>query len=390
MTIIRNLLETRNADADLGSFLRSKRLSGAVSVSGYPALAHSAAYACVNLIADGVSSLPVATYKKSDGYPERVTSPEIITNPSPWGISDNDWRREVLVSWLTAGNFFGDVVERDEFARPTKIEPLDPFTVTVVEDPNTFKLTYSVAGKKVEDPDRIIHRPGLLLPGSRIGVTPLGYAAKQIALGLNAQKYAQDYYTRGVKTNALITVPGNPDEQKAERIKRKFIDSAQVAHEPVVMFDGASITPLNINASDTLFLETINASGQDTARFFLMPPEMIGLDGGNSMTYSNIESRSRHLLNYTYNPWIIRLEKFQTSLIPGDLYVKANRDAALAIDTSTRYNAHQTAIRAGFKTVNEVRAQEELPPTTDGNGDTTLWPPYAFGQVGQAEPIGQD
>lgn len=81
------------------------------------------------------------------------------------------------------------------------------------------------------------------------------------------------------------------------------------------------------------------------------------------------------------------MEELHNGLINPRHYTKCNRNAALSIDLTTRYNSYQSAIRTGFMSVNEARAFEDLPPLPDG--DQTLWPPYAFGQVGQEEPLGQ-
>ena len=45
--------------------------------------------------------------------------------------------------------------------------------------------------------------------------------------------------------------------------------------------------------------------------------------------------------------------------------MKFNLDASARADLKTRYEAHQIAIQSDFKTVDEVRALEELPPLTD-------------------------
>ena len=63
-------------------------------------------------------------------------------------------------------------------------------------------------------------------------------------------------------------------------------------------------------------------------------------------------------------------------------YVKLNMDSLLRPDLATRYRAHDVAIRAGFKSVNDVRLIEDLPPIA--GGDTYLWPPYRA-QLTEAE-----
>jgi phage portal protein BeeE len=54
--------------------------------------------------------------------------------------------------------------------------------------------------------------------------------------------------------------------------------------------------------------------------------------------------------------------------------VRANIDALVRVDLATRYRAHDSALRAGWKSRNEVRDLEDMSPI-DG-GDEFLWPPY--------------
>ena len=83
------------------------------------------------------------------------------------------------------------------------------------------------------------------------------------------------------------------------------------------------------------------------------------------MTYSNVESRAVDLLRYSIDPVLNILESGLTDLLPRPQYVQATRDALLRMTTTERFAAHASAIAAGWKTVNEVRQLEDLPPLPD-------------------------
>jgi phage portal protein BeeE len=117
----------------------------------------------------------------------------------------------------------------------------------------------------------------------------------------------------------------------------------------------------------------MSASGQDVARFFKLPPEAIGYDSGASMTYSNVQSQWLNLLIASLNPLTTVVEDAWSALLPTPQFVQFNRDSLLRMTTSDRYAAHDTALRSGWRSVNEIRAIEDLPPV-DG-GDDYLWPP---------------
>ena len=384
MTILKNLVEKRSADSDLARFINWGR-SGSNSPQGFDNFRHEAVWACVNTIADDASILPVHVYKKRGDARIEVDAPPIIIKPTT-DATATSWRREILVSWLMEGNAYGVVAQRDELLYPTQIEIVNPYSVSTRYDPDTGRTTYFVSGKEVKAED-LLHWPGLTLPGQVLGVSPITYASLTIARGLSAQAFGNDYFARGTKANGILSFNGRLTQEQAELAKQRFIESAQNAHEPVVLAGDMKYMSLNISPQDAQYLETEKASIKSIARMYKIAPEMIGEDSGSSLTYATVEGNSRSYLQKTLNPWIVRLEELHNSLINPKLYTKFNRNAALSIDLMTRYNSYQSAIRTGFMSPNEARALEDLPPVPDG--DQTLWPPYATGQPGQEEPIGQ-
>ena len=56
-----------------------------------------------------------------------------------------------------------------------------------------------------------------------------------------------------------------------------------------------------------------------------------------------------------------------TALLPSPQYVKFNQDALLQSTTLARYEAHRSALENRWRTVNEIRDIEELPPVAWGD-----------------------
>ena len=82
------------------------------------------------------------------------------------------------------------------------------------------------------------------------------------------------------------------------------------------------------------------------------------------MTYSNIEQEAINLLKFTLGAHLVRrADAYRSS--PRGTWAQANTDALLRSDTTSRYQAHEIGIRAGFLTTNEARALEDLPPLED-------------------------
>ena len=110
------------------------------------------------------------------------------------------------------------------------------------------------------------------------------------------------------------------------------------------------------------------------AGFFIHPPESIVAQFPQfPVTRSYAELKAAIIRNQTgrnVSPATIkrqeqtarRVEQGLTELLPRPQYVQATRDALLRMTTIDRYAAHASAIGAGWKTVDEVRAIEDLPP----------------------------
>jgi transposase InsO family protein len=84
-------------------------------------------------------------------------------------------------------------------------------------------------------------------------------------------------------------------------------------------------------------------------------------------TYANTESRALDYLRYSVNTWLVRIETALGRLLPRQQYAKLNAGGLLRSTTKERYEAHEIALRAGFLTVDEVRALEDLPPLPVSN-----------------------
>src|SRR5215217_4079605 len=77
----------------------------AVPVNPSTAMQHSAVWACVNLIAGSISTLPLAAYRDGDERP-LATLPPILRQPSAsWSLPD--FLYAALQSLLLRGNCYG-------------------------------------------------------------------------------------------------------------------------------------------------------------------------------------------------------------------------------------------------------------------------------------------
>jgi HK97 family phage portal protein len=141
--------------------------------------------------------------------------------------------------------------------------------------------------------------------------------------------------------------------------------------EPAVLGGGWKYQQIQISPNESQFLETNNYTAAECCRIFGPGfAEIFGYETGGSLTYSNIEQRSLDLLTYAVNPWLVRIERSLSALLPAPAQVKFNRAALVRTDLLTRYKAHVLALQNQFKTVDEVRDDEDMAPVPWGSTPT--------------------
>jgi len=351
-----------------------------VPVTWTTALRHIAVWSSTNFIADLISTLPWHTYRETAAQPVKdpVGNP-LITDPDPGWVTPIGWRRQALVSLLMRGNAFGLILARDG-AWPSQIRMTHPDDWSVTRRGKLEQPRWRYDNNDVT-PVEMWRVTGYETPGSPIGMSPISYIAQNIGLGLAAQRFGAQWFDEGAVPGSVLINEQKIDEPIAKEAKRRWMEAGN-SREPRTLGNGWKYQQISVAADESQFLETIQANGAMIATMFGLRPEDIGFSvSGASVTYSNVEQQQIARLVYPVHGWVRRLEDALSSAMPRPQYARANVDALLRVDLATRYKAHDSAIRGGWKNRNEVRELEELAPIE--GGEEHLWPPYATSLTGK-------
>jgi HK97 family phage portal protein len=329
----------------------------AVPVNPSTAMQHSAVWACVNLIAGSISTLPLAAYRDGDETPLPALPPILRTPSASWSLPD--FLYACLQSLLLRGNAYGLIVDRAGAGLlPAQVELLAPERVQVEAN---SRIIWRVDGHEV-DPSSIWHVKAFTAPGQVLGLSPISHARQAIGLGLAAEKYAARFFGDSAVPSGLITTDQRIDAKRAIDIKERWNAYHQGRRDIAVLGEGARFQAITIPPEEAQFLETTQANIRTICRYFGVQPELVGADSGNSLTYANVEQRALDFLTFGLRPWLVRLETALSALLSSTTSVKFNAAALVRTDLLTRYQAHESAIRAGWKLRSEVRELEDLPP----------------------------
>jgi HK97 family phage portal protein len=329
-----------------------------VPVTTDSALRHSTIWGCVRLLADTISSLPLAAHRRGEREP-LASLPRWLESPSA-GLSLPEWLYQILVSLLLRGNAYGLVTDRAGAALlPSQVDMLHPDRVAPGLDQDGRRV-YRFGGETLPA-ERVWHVRAYLFPGSFVGLSPIEYARQTIGLGLAAEKFGGQWFGDGSVPSGVLYTETNVGQDGAETLQAKWIEARRDNRKPAVLH-GAKFEPLSIRPEESQFVETVNANVRAICRYYGVPAEMVGGETAGPLAYTSPELRSMDLLTYTVRPWLVRLETAISALLARSTTVRFNADAIVRVALLDRYQAHEVGIRAGFLTVDEAREYENRPP----------------------------
>jgi len=329
------------------------------------ALQAVAVWATADLIASLCSELPVDVFRGSGSDRKRLGTPWWLEDPDGDGHGLEDWRYRVMMSWLLRGNAYGHVLERSPSGFLRQVDLFHPDQVSVsVED---GRPRWAVAGQ--DAPRDFLHRRVNPVAGYVLGLSPIHLAAVSVGVQLSSVRYGAQWFADGAHPNALLTNSEVPlDDKQIRAVKDKFLAALRGTREPLVYGKGWDYKPIQVTPEESQFLQTQGYSAAECCRLFGPGyAEILGYESGGSLTYSNVVDRDLHLLKYSLDKWLRRLERLLSEFLPRPQYVRLNRDALLATSTMQRYQAHASALQNRWRTVNEIRDLEDLPPVPWGD-----------------------
>ncbi|MFG2855697.1 phage portal protein [Streptomyces mirabilis] len=339
-----------------------------------------AVWSCVNLVATIAETMPLQYFPRSrDPQP----LPSWLADLGGDGHGLPDWLYQYAYSMMLRGNAYGHVGARDtRRGTPTQIVLQHPDLVHVLPDQDGAPHWW-MNGQQV-DADKVWHRRVHPAPGQMLGLSPIALQATTIATGIAALQFGYQWFKEGGHPSGVLTTDKELDRKQAQTAKDRFMAAIHGRREPAVLGGGWKYQQIQIAPNESQFLETNQFTSAECCRIFGPGfAEIFGYETGGSLTYSNIEQRSLDLLTYAVDPWLVRIERALSDLLPRPQTVRFNRAALVRTDLLTRFKAHAIALQNQFETVNEVRELEDQGPVEWGDKPTA--PPPAPAKV---SPLG--
>lgn len=324
------------------------------------ALSLAAVYRAVSIISTAMKQLGIHAYRDDT----KVTpTPLWIRQPDAKQTRET-WMESTINSLALSGNAYW-LVSRNPRGETVNLEVLNPFNMMIQTDDYGKVTSYFYNGKTTYDIDQIQHLALMRVPGNVYGLGPIQAAQKELLAAVDTRDYASAWFTDSGIPNGILKSDQMLSPDQASAAKDAWNATAGAKYGVAVLGNGISYQPMYLNPRDAQFIENQQFSVTQIARLYGIPANMMmAAVDGNSMTYTNMEQEQMAFVRYTLAQYIVEIESALSHLSTRGTEVKVNVDSLLRSDTLTRYQAHQIALSAGWLTVDEVRAIEDLPPTT--------------------------
>ena len=270
------------------------------------ALQINSVWACVSLISDTISALPVDTYIRRDGiaYPYRPR-PAWVSRPDAMINSVSFWQ-QAMISLLLDGNAFIRIFRDPITGQILSMMVLNPMKVTVTRRANgTKRYTYTGEDGKDLSSDDMLHITGsILMPGEIRGKSTVDSLKENLGLSMSLESFAARFFGQGTTQNGIIEYPGALTAEQAENLSKSFDrmhKGYRKAHKTGILSGGATFKPTMVANDQAQMLDSRRLAVEDVARIFRVPTDMIGLNYGGQ-SYNSVEMKMISFVTHTLTP----------------------------------------------------------------------------------------
>lgn len=368
--------------------------SSGAAVNERTAMAVSAVYACVALIAGAIASLPLHIYRRrDDGDRERVKNDlwwllnEHTELDSELGMSAATMRECMVASRSFYGDAFVEIKRASYRAdRIVGFVPHHPLLIEVKREAGELRyvITPSDGGlPRVVGAADMLHIPGLGFDGLR-SQSQLRWALRNsTGIALAADEYSARFFGNSARPDIALQTAGTLSVDAADTLRRTWLERYQGAnksHLPVVLTGGLDVKTLTMTAEDSQLIATRQFQVEDIARVFGVPPFMIGHTEKTSSWGSGVEQMSIGFVKYTLQRHLTKIEQeINRKCWPRDtgIFAEFSVEGLLRGDAKSRSEYYRAALGGsggpGWMTQDEVRRLENQPAKGGDADELTKW-----------------
>jgi HK97 family phage portal protein len=354
----------------------TKTVAG-VAVDENVAMTYSACWACTRVLSTAGAMAPLELLRELEGG---GSEPAVDTrrynlaydqfNPHMTNFMFRSSRLSQQINW---GNAFGEI----EMTRAGQVAAIHPIHASRIPQRNVRRGADGSVYYLVSNDDgtqtrleswEMLHVPS---PASDDGIFGKGVVTQaRLSIGFGIATETQGAAYMGNSARPTLVIKGGKFKDSAERAEyrrqwEELYGGPANNARPALLPPEADITALNWSAEDSQFLTTRQHNVEEIARWYGVPPHMIG--HLLRSTYNNIEHQSIEFVRWTLRPWLVAWEQeLNRKLLSVEerktLYFFHNLDDLERGDLQARTMAFKEQFFNGKLTLNEWRAKDDEKP----------------------------
>lgn len=344
-------------------------------VTADKAIQLSAVWACVRLLSESISTLPLKIYvRQPDGSRKAATDHpaySILCRRPNSEMTPSRFMLMVVASICLRGNAF---IEKKFIAnRLVSLVPLLPQNM-VVKRLTTGVLEYKYTengSERVIPIKNIMHIRGFGLDGV-CGMMPMKTGRDVIGSAMAVEESAAKIFEQGLQSSGFLTAEQALNDEQRERLREymaKFTGSKN-AGKIMVLEGGLKYQGVTMNPEDAQMLESRSFSIEEICRWFRVPPFMVGHTTKQSSWASSLEGMNLQFLTHTLRPLLVNIEQeIGRCLLDSDdeVFAEFSVEGLLRADSAGRAAYYTSALQNGWMSRNDVRRLENMPPIEGGD-----------------------
>lgn len=335
-------------------------------------------YACISLVASNAATAPLKAWKLEDNNRVPVDFPliELLKKPNPRQSRYEFF--EMIDTFLNLeGNAFTVKLPDEHWlARPDRMRQ-------VIRDSELVGYVYirEDYGRIPFLPDEVIHakmpNPGDPYDGMGRGLPPLNVAARATDVDNKATDFLSAFFKNAAVPYGMLTTKNILEDDEVTRIRARL--SEQYAgsnrwHEMMILDAEASYQKLGADISEIAWPDLRKVTETRICMAFKVPPIMVGAQAGlEHSTFSNMEQSEKALWNQKIIPDNERVASAFTNAyadaLPEGVFLAHDYSEIEALQESRNdmFKRAQQGAVGGWITVNDARAEVDLPPVPGGD-----------------------
>jgi HK97 family phage portal protein len=355
-------------------------------------------FACVRLISSVTAGLPLDVFETKDNERNKVDLNNPLArllryHPNQF-MTAVEFREAMTMQLCYYGNSYA-FIERNAVGDVISLLPLMSVNMDVRLENKKVVYKYRRDHEYAEfKPSEIFHLKGFGFNGL-VGLSPIAFAARSAGVAVAMEDQQREFYANGAKSpQILMTGDGkvlNKDQRGQLEENFKEISGGPVRKRLWILEGGFTTQAIGVSPQDAETMAARKFQVSELARFFGVPPHMVGDVEKSTSWGTGIEQQNLGFLQYTLSPYLNRWEYAieRWLLKPGQLgrfHAEHNLEGLLRGDSTARANYLKTNVDAGLLTVNEGRRLDNRPPLPGGDVATRQSQNVPLTQLGQTNP----